>query len=443
MSKRLVVTIFVVIIIVIGAVWISVRPKSVPTDTKTEGGIKNTSGLSSLFPFSNKTAPTLEQQNNATSQTVALPPAEKAPARITSGPLVQVTNRLVAGLTTRESRLVASGVTSRSVKDFGAPVLATSNFPTVRFVERGTGYVYDIDANGKNENKISGTAIIRASQALFADSGNTVLIRYIKNDNSSTATFLGRITTIGGGTAGTLSGDFLPDNLYDVSVSPDGKNITYLLPIDSGTAGITMKTDLTAKKQIFISPFTEWLLDVTKSGTFVTTKSAGDHKGYAYKITPSGNLQKIIGGINGLTTKVSPNGTHALYSIGEGTTLRLHILRLSDNSDTDTGLQTLPEKCVWGKDSITAYCGAPDELPSGKYPDDWYQGVFHFNDSIWKLNIKEGTTIQINSGGDNNLDMTYLNLDPSEKYLIFINKNDGSLWSLDIPLSIQRNESVN
>jgi hypothetical protein len=434
MSKKGIFSIVIIVIIIAVAVWVSITPKT-PAGTTPGSTTTKNSGLSSLFPFSNKETPTLEQQGSSTTQqttTTTVPTAEKAPARITTGPLVQVANRLIAGITILPPRQLPSDQ-AHSAKTFGPAVVSLSTSPTVRFVERGTGYIYDIDATGQNENKVSGTTIIRANKALFADNGNTVIIQYVKNDNSTLVSYLGHLVApSAGNSTGDIKGDFLPDNLYDVGVSPDGKNIFYLLPIDNGLAGISAKTDNTSKKELFSSAFTEWLLDVSKNGVTVTTKPASDYPGYSYKILVGGAFQRILGGINGLTTKMSPDGSTLLYSIGEVKGLHLHSYQIKSESDTDIGLTTLPEKCVWSKDSTTVYCGSPDTITYNAYPDDWYQGIFHFNDSIWKINIKTGVITKLSTGESNNLDAINLMLDSSEKFLLFTNKTDGSLWSLDL-----------
>jgi hypothetical protein len=101
-------------------------------------------------------------------------------------------------------------------------------------------------------------------------------------------------------------------------------------------------------------------------------------------------------------------------------------------SSADLGLSTLPEKCVWGKDSVTAYCGSPSAVSGGAYPDVWYQGVTHFNDGIWKVDTKGGVTTQINDGGGNYVDVTKPILNKEENYLFFVNKNDRTPWSVKL-----------
>jgi hypothetical protein len=44
----------------------------------------------------------------------------------------------------------------------------------------------------------------------------------------------------------------------------------------------------------------------------------------------------------------------------------------------------------------------------------------------------KGTTTEVDNAEGNYLDMTNLTLDQKEQYLFFVNKTDGTLWSLSI-----------
>ena len=72
----------------------------------------------------------------------------------------------------------------------------------------------------------------------------------------------------------------------------------------------------------------------------------------------------------------------------------------------------------------------PDNFPQGDYPDDWYQGLISFKDSIWQKNFSTGeTNILIN---ETNADVINPFLTKDENYLIFTNKTDNTLWSLKL-----------
>jgi hypothetical protein len=424
MSRRTILILLALIIIALGA-WVYISS----TKTPANSGEPSSNPLSSLFPFSDSTARPSQSGEPTTSspdgEPITSDPEQSGPSKR----LVQVTKKFTAGFTV----LPESAVATVDINDTTGTQQAGSDLPMLRFAERGTGYIYDIDAKGKTMTKSSGTVIAHTLAALFGDDGNTVIFRYIKNDNVTIATYLGRIVPpTDANSFGTIAGSFLTDGISDLVLSSDKKNILYMLPTAKGVAGMTMKTDGSAKKQIFSSAFTEWLLDWPKTGAVTTTKAAASVPGYVYSVTSAGVFTKLLGPVNGLTTKISPDGKTILYSVSKNGSMSLRIRRLKDNTDSDTGLATLPEKCGWNAASTLAYCGAGTAVPAGEYPEAWYQGSAHFNDALWKVDAATGTTTEINTGEGNYLDVTNVTLDSKEKYLFFINKNDSSLWSFDL-----------
>ena len=268
--------------------------------------------------------------------------------------------------------------------------------------------------------------------ALFTNQGKNVIVRFIKNDNVTVSTYFGNIIEPTGTQNGELKGTFMDDNIEDVAVSPDKKTVVMLTPTATGIAGTTMKADGTGKKQIFKSDFTEWLIDLTNKTIGLTTKASYNEPGYTYTVDSSGILKRTLPTKNGLTTNTSPDGNIVLYSESTGTGVRLHIYNQKTGSDNNTGLQTLPEKCTWSTDSSTAYCGVQISTLVGQYPDDWYQGTLHMDDAFWKVDIKTNSTSEINDGEGRYLDITNPSIDQTGRYLLIVNKNDGSLWSLDL-----------
>ncbi len=436
MSRGKLLIIIAVVILVIGG-WMFLSSKK--SNTVDSDGTQK-SLLSTLFPFGKNSTIDNPTQNtdggdNGNSDQSSTPNAQKY--------LTQITSIATAGYTTlpTDTRPIVQHDVSGEVS---TEVIQTI-LPGVRFAERGTGYLYDTDVKGQNLKKVSGTIIARTAEALFADNGATAILRYIKTDNTTIATFLGKYTPSKNTLeAGSLTGAFLPEKISTILVSADQKSLLYLLPTPNGSAAISIKTDGTGRKQLWSSAFSEWILDWANKSILATTKASGSVPGYAYTIDTAGTFQKIIGGVDGLTTKSSPNGKYILYSVSGGDGLSLRIHRTSEGTSINTGLQTLPEKCVWGTESSYFYCAAGQTIPKGEYPDDWYKGAVHFNDSFWKVQAENGTTEQVNDGEGNYLDATNLSFDQTGKYLVFINKKDTSLWSLDTnPNKVQSNTSKN
>jgi hypothetical protein len=265
-------------------------------------------------------------------------------------------------------------------------------------------------------------------------------MRYLKEGTNKIQTFTGILPkdVLAGDSISTteIKGSFLPEDISDMSILPNASKIFYLFDIGDGSAGITAGPLGESKFQMFSSPFTEWLSQYPNIKTItVTTKPASTVPGYMYAIdTSKKDLKKVMGNINGLTTLMSPDSKMVLYSKSEAGNISLGIYHL-DTGDFDIlGVKTLPEKCVWGKNSDVVYCSVPRFINQAEYPDAWYQGEISFSDTLWKINPQtENATViadpaQYQAGAD--IDGIKLGLNEAENYLFFINKKDSYLWEL-------------
>ncbi|MEI8130330.1 MAG: hypothetical protein WCG55_02380 [bacterium] len=428
MSRRTLLVIIALLLLLLG-VWFYF---SLQSKSSTPGS--PTTSIGSLFPFgpSKTTTPASTGSTNVGTGNTNTEPSNTDQAK-PAPRLIQLSTKLTAGLIVLPP-VVTKPVATVDINDpTGAQKFAPAPLPVIRFAEKGTGYIYDINANKEGLIKQSGTIIAHTVEAVFGNNGAAVVLRYAGSDNQTISSFLGQITpAIDATTSGTTRGDFLPDNISEIVPSFDSKNFFFLLPTTSGVAGMTMKADGSSKAQLFSSPFSEWLLDWSSTNPIVTTKASANVAGNAYFVLKNGVFSKIVGDVNGLTTKISPDGKNVLYSVSKNNSLVLYVKHLSDGLEFNTGLSTLPEKCVWNSTSTAIYCGSSTDVPSGTYPDDWYQGLAHFNDSLWKINPQSGRTTLLDDGEGNNLDVTNLAIDQKEGYLFFTNKNDDSLWSFNL-----------
>lgn len=326
--------------------------------------------------------------------------------------------------------------------------IQTETVSLVRYVDTASGFVFDKPIR-KNEEAVkkSDKSIPGVVEAFFDDTATRIVMRYLKE--KIIQTYIARLTfpkidpnltkeerDVLPKTA-TVTGEYLPENIATLSISRDRKNMFYLLPSSSGVVGFTYNLTTKAKKQIFSSPLFEWIADFASTGKInLTTKSAAQVLGYSYSVgNPSGNLSKNIGGELGLTTLMSPDGKKILLSMASNNALSTFVLDVSSGKRTSVSPSTLPEKCVWTKDSKKIYCAAPAQAVSGLFPDDWYKGKMSFDDVLWSIDMRDmnGNIIyDFVSKNGKRLDATNLQLNSSEDYLGFINKKDGLLWGFDL-----------
>jgi len=297
--------------------------------------------------------------------------------------------------------------------------------PSIRYVERKNGHIYKMFLDTKTKEKISNSTIPSIYEAFFDKSGNTVIYRYLSEDgiiNSFMATL------------GALKGEFLPQNVSNVSVSPDKTRFFYLAENSNGVTGTIGIFGETKKDMVFNYPFTEWLSTWDNNQkVYLTTKPSYGINGSIFLLnSTSETISKVFGGVPGLTTLINPDGSLILYGSSENSGPRLGVFNIQNRSVKDFGYG-LPEKCVWSDDKINIYCAMPNVIKGNEFPDLWYQGLISFDDYFVKINTTTGdmTTIA-NSINETPIDATYLFLDNTEDTLFFTNKKDSTLWSLNL-----------
>ena len=116
----------------------------------------------------------------------------------------------------------------------------------------------------------------------------------------------------------------------------------------------------------------------------------------------------------------------------------LPLVRVYDvKNDKDMGVQfyDLADKCVWGQnDKSMLYCAVPKNIQSANYPDVWYQGLLSFSDNFWQIDTQTGTTklLYTTNNSNENIDAFNMTVSPDDKYIVFENKDDLSLWLLNL-----------
>ncbi|MEI8175101.1 MAG: hypothetical protein WCG28_04085 [bacterium] len=334
--------------------------------------------------------------------------------------------------------------TSSKIKNKAAPVVVptpptTEFIPALHYVERATGNIYQTFADKIDERKFTTTIIPQVYDAYIGENGESAVMRYLKPDGKTIATFAG-ITPkeILGGDTSLLSevrGSFLPENITDISLSPDGLSMFYLFDIENSAVGVIASSSGDKKNQIFSSPFTEWLSQWPNERMLtLTTKPSFGTEGFMYSIDPTvKKLTKVLSGIKGLATLTSPSGKLVLYN---NNNLSLRVYNIDTKDSMSLGIKTMPEKCVWNTTSTTLYCAVPKYIDGTNYPDIWYQGETSFSDNLWKVNIETGSTTMLADPTSftkgEEVDGIKLSLDSGENYLFFVNKKDSFLWELNL-----------
>ncbi len=345
----------------------------------------------------------------------------------------------VVGIGTYKKLNDMQGIDSSKITSKNAPQKETVDI--IRYMTRSGGLIYD-QAVRKTEasKKITINPIPRVQESFFNDTGNQVIVRYFNNKIIETSVLKIVFPDSKAENAtvyGELKGEFLPQNISFVTVSPDKKKLFYLSPTTNGVSGTVYNFATGVKNIVFSSTFSEWLPQWASLKLInLTTKASSVTDGFTYSLNPeTKKFEKVLGGKMGLTSNISPDGMKVLYSVSEEGKISTYVKDLKSGSDTQISPSTLAEKCVWTNDSLFVYCAGEMVEKYGTFPDAWYQGKVSFEDAIWKYDVTDkDSEIVYNLKEKNGLSVDIINpmLNAKNDYLIFINKNDQSLWGLDL-----------
>lgn len=337
-------------------------------------------------------------------------------------------------------------LSSTPVGGYGASTTASTTI--IRWIDRGRGNILEATTDSTEIITLSNTLLPRVYDSIWdknltsiigsilpsnTDISTTVYAKLNKQTATTTATSTENITPY------FLRGKNLPDNMLGFAVSPKGDKIIMIIKENNQSVGYIANFDGTAVTKIFTNPITQLVVEWPEESTIaITTKASAKISGYLYFINPkTGTWKKVLGPIIGMSTKVSHDAKKILVSAtsknGQVTT---SIYNIGTTTPTDTTLRTLAEKCTWGKFyKELIYCATPSIPTTATYPDDWYKGIITTYDKIWQLNSNNGDIRLVSSlinQSDRSINVFNMNTDPKDDYLLFMNKDDLSLWSLDL-----------
>lgn len=309
----------------------------------------------------------------------------------------------------------------------------------VWYVDRATGNVYQTSTSTAEITRITNTTIPKVYEAYIGKGGSSVILRTLNDTTGAIQTFIGTPKAKTGTSTGEnikeLVGVFTSDVISSFTMAP-GKN--QFFGITGNTSGVGNIYSFAAKStNIFSHPLKKWIPQwISASNIVMTSAPSAKTLNISYLLNPTTKaFTKLIGPKNGLVVSGSSDATHFLYSENSGDRLAFGIYDAKKGVDISFSDATIPDKCVWSKKTpSTAYCGFPKSIPSGIFPDDWYQGKTFFADAIRSINTDTLRTETLSDllGSNEQIDATNLMLSNDERYLLFTNKRDLTLWMLEL-----------
>lgn len=311
---------------------------------------------------------------------------------------------------------------------FDREISATTTETFARYVERGTGHVYEAKLPQGVFKRIANTTIPKTVEAIWSPTGESVLIRYEDETGSEILkNFLVKFPE-NQQEGVELEGGFLAENIFSPHFSPSGEELAYIRNNVTGADIIVHEVSSESSSIIYTSPVREWLVNWVNSSTLlVSTKPSNISMGFAYTLSSGGGgLSKLAGGLRGLLTTVSPDEEAVVLTISSGTDFESFLKEQGERVPLPAS--SLPDKCKWSVDN-TLFCGVPVTIPANLYPDSWYMGLTSFTDTFWKMRPQEGQS-EILSIPDEEIDAINLSVNNDNSFLTFENKKDHSLWLL-------------
>jgi hypothetical protein len=324
----------------------------------------------------------------------------------------------------------------------GATFVQTFNPTTTlaRFVLQENGHVQDqpLDVPGSLPRAVSNTTIPGTARALWGGKGEVLYMQYLEDAVIKTVVLLFSQATSSRSATTPVRILFLPDNLVDLSPSPDGKQVAYLVRSGTGVDGYIANPDGSNSKRLFSLGFTQLLLSWPSANTLlITTKSSAASSGVVFSVdVRTGDVLPRIYAA-GLTALANRTFEFILYQALSGGAERSSFLRSTTRgADATLSFNPIPEKCVWGLAATsTVYCATPLTNIGADYLDRWHQGTASAPDAIISFSVSsniatEAIAVPGSSDGGVESDVLELAVSPDEKYLLFVKKGDRSLWGV-------------
>ncbi len=298
----------------------------------------------------------------------------------------------------------------------------------VKYIERQSGNVYVYLTRAKTLTRTSNRTIPGIQSAAWLPDASLAFVRYLSGTDFSTINSYA-LPASGSG------GFFLSQNLSDIAVSS-----TSILTLASGVSGSVaslMRTDGTRASEIFTTPLSSLRIAFAGKNRYLAfTKPAYALSGSAFLIDSAGRFSRVAGPSNGLVAKASPSGKWVLVSSVFGGGMQMELVNTATGESLSLPVATIADKCVWAADDSAIYCGIPTSpSASFNYPDDWYQGAVSFSDRIWKIQVSgryAQLVLDFSKETKDSLDVESPAIDSANTVLVFVNKNDGSLWSYQL-----------
>jgi len=292
---------------------------------------------------------------------------------------------------------------------------------TVRYMEQGTGHIYEIDTQSGNEERISNTSIPVVTTAIFGPDGTSAVITTEASVNPRQL-----VATIRDNSLTTTELPPGADNVLYTSSS----TIMYTRNTANGSIGYTYNIKNQNQAEVFTTQLQSYVVhhrDDTDE-IYLTPRPATELEGVVLQLI-NNQPQIIRDGAFALVADIENQWLSQMYA--NENELVSEVFNLDTKRSYYLPITLLPEKCDWFSGRI--FCAAPLTPPSYTYAEDWYKGTTLSNDMLWEvIPTREEARLLINpeTSIGRPLDMVNVTVHTTGN-IFFINRLDNTLWLYD------------
>lgn len=302
-----------------------------------------------------------------------------------------------------------------------------------RFMEEGTGHVYEYDIAEKKPYRISNTSVPKIQEAFWSTDGSVVAFRYEDGGVLKAAVAELATTTTEGAFKKV---NFLPLGIKSLALSPDGSQVFYIIAGSSaGTAqGVVAKSDGSSPRVVFTSRLPRWFASWPAQTSILVSSPWADDGGLVYRIQPQTGAQSIMFSTQSAFMGAS-GGPKGEVLINDPATALLSSLLAPEGALTPHGIPAWPSLCAFASSSTSTAACARVPRDGLRLFSEWQRGERDFASSLVLIDFSGGLPILAipeEELGDRVFDIVSPALAPDASYATFKNRVDGMLWGVRI-----------
>lgn len=342
------------------------------------------------------------------------------------------------GINNNGSDSLAIGETLNQLTTKPVAGYSVASRPTdrIRYAERGTGHIFEINFTTNIETRLIGNTLAKTTEAYFSPDGLlAVLVQETETGTAAT------ITTIPENTSVSAVTSKLPNNISEIKAI-SSTTVNYIEITDNQTIAYRFNRLSGSASELWRIPLTDIKVWWGTNRTFVVNKTAPNLKGAIYEVVGKDQLVPVTEQEYAYTALFNPTNTSVVtthYDF-EIKSLISEATSFGSESVSDIAILAIPEKCTFNPvEPNQLWCGAM--LPSSQnanreFIKEWYTGTITSEDKLWRANlVNQSSDLVLNFLGETGLtiDLISPKFNQAGDKLFFINKINDALWLYNLP----------